>query len=291
LGANWGRAILASGCMLVFTLGGCGTYVPDLQEWPNNNYVGSVLLIHAIVRSVECSLKHAVTNVVNADVTQAPLRASHRAYTDFLNDWGAEVAFTFTIVEKSGANPGAVWKPVTPLTSVFTLGGDATLSANATRIEKLNFFYRVKDLYLRPGQNCDASREDPSGSLLIRNDLKIGEILDSRILPASTGIATTPNTNNTSSGDKNVLSQEITFEVLTSGDLTPTWILTQATVNATGNFLSASRDRTHDLIITFGPLDKANGGRSLIAIAEQSHMSSQISGGVWTNIRPQLLLR
>jgi hypothetical protein len=120
LGANWGRAILASGCMLVFTLGGCGTYVPDLQEWPNNNYVGSVLLIHAIVRSVECSLKHAVTNVVNADVTQAPLHASHRAYTDFLNDWGAEVAFTFTIVEKSGANPGAVWKPVTPLTSVFT---------------------------------------------------------------------------------------------------------------------------------------------------------------------------
>jgi hypothetical protein len=122
--------------------------------------------------------------------------------------------------------------------------------------------------------------KDPTGSFLIRNDLKIGELIDSRTLPASTGIASTPNGANTSSGDKNVLSQEITFEVVTSGDLTPTWILARATVNATGNFFSTGRDRTHDLIVTFGPLDKAQGGRSLIAIAEQSHLSPQISSGI-----------
>jgi hypothetical protein len=286
MGADLGAARLMVGFLLLVGLGGCGTYVPALRDWPNNNTVGAVTMVHAIVRSVECELKNAVTNVVRNDVRAARLRASHRAYTDFLNDWGAEVAFTFTIIEKSAVNPTAVWMPPSPTSAVFTLGGDATASAQATRVEKLNFFYTVKDLYLRPGEVCDASGEDPSGSFLIRNDLKIGELLDLRIAPAATGIATTPNSENTSSGDKNVLSHEITFEVVTSGDLTPTWTLTRATINATGNFLSASRDRTHDLVITFGPLDKPQGGRSLIAIAEQSHFTLQLATGISTNLKP-----
>jgi hypothetical protein len=292
---HWGRAVGKAkwilGLLFPVALGGCGTYVPDLQEFPRNNYAGSVLLVRAITRSVECELKKAVTGVVNADINNARGRASHRAYTDFLNDWGAEVTFTFTIVERTGLNPAGVWMPVSPLTSVFTLSGDANLSSEATRIEKLNFFYTVKDLYLRPGQACDASGEDPTGSFLIRNDLKIGEVLDSRILPASTGIASTPNSNDTSSGDKNVLSQEISFHVITSGDLTPTWVLARGTINATGNFLSGSRDRTHDLLVTFGPLDKPHGGRSLISIAEQTHFSSQISGGISTNLNSTRLRR
>ena len=276
---------------MLFGLAGCGTHVPDLRDWPNNNNVGAVTMVHAIVRSVECELKNAVTNVVNHDVSAARMRPSHHAYTDFLNNWGAEVTFTFTIVEKSAINPAAMWTPPSPSSAVFTLAGDATASAEATRVEKLNFFYTVKNLYLRNGQVCDASGEDPSGSFLIKNDLKIGELLDLRIAPAVTGIATTPNSENTSSGDTNVLSHEITFEVLTSGDLTPTWVLTRATINGTGNFLSASRDRTHDLVITFGPLDKPQGGKSLIAIAEQSHLNLQLSTGIATNLKPVVLPR
>jgi hypothetical protein len=141
----------------------------------------------------------------------------------------------------------------------------------------------VKDLYLRDGQVCDASGEDPSGSFLIRNDLKIAELLDLRIAPAATGNATTPD-----GGDKNVLSHEITFEVVTSGGLTPTWLLTRATINGSGSFLSGSRDRTHDLVITFGPLDKPRGGKSLIAIAEQSHFASQLTSGVSTGFKSAL---
>jgi hypothetical protein len=291
MGVDLGAARLMVGFLLLFGLGGCGTYVPDLRDWPNNNNVGAVTMVHAIVRSVECELKNAVTNVVRHDVSAARSRASHRAYTDFLNDWGAEVAFTFTIIEKSAVNPAVVWMPPSPASAVFTLAGDATASAEATRIEKLNFFYTVKDLYLRDGEVCDASGEDPSGSFLIKNDLKIGELLDLRVAPAATGIATTPNSENTSGGDKNVLSHEITFEVVTSGDLTPTWKLTRATINGTGNFLSASRDRTHDLVITFGPLDKPHGGKSLIAIAEQSHFTLQLATGISTNLKPVVLPR
>jgi hypothetical protein len=262
--------------------------VPSLRDWPNNNEAGAVAMVHAIVRSVECELKNAVTTVVNNDVRAARLRASHRTYTDFLNNWGAEVAFTFTIVEKAGVNPTVAWTLPSPASSVFALGGDAALSAQATRIEKMNFFYTVKDLYLRNGQACDASGEDPSGSFLIKNDLKIVELLDIRITPVVTGNATAPGTA-TSSGDKNVLSHEITFQVVSSGGLMPTWTLTRSTFNGTGTFLSGSRDRTHDLIITFGPLDKARGGKSLIAIAEQSHAISQIDSGFTTSFRSVLL--
>jgi hypothetical protein len=278
-----GAAKLAAG-LLLCGLGGCCTYVPSLRDFPNNDDVGAELMVHAIVRSVECQLKNAVTNFVRTDVRAARLRASHWTYSDFLNDWGAEVAFTFTIVEKSDVNSTGVWMPLSPLSSVFTLGASADVSAQATRVEKLNYFYPVRGLFIREGQPpCDASREDPSGSFLIKNDLKIAELLDFRTISVVTGNAPGP-----ISGDKNVLSHQITFQVVTGGGLTPTWVLTRGTINGSGTFLSGSRDRTHDLVITFGPLDKPLGGRSLIAIAEQSHMTSQINGGFSTSLRSAL---
>jgi len=254
-----------------------------LREWPENDHFGAVDLVRIIVRSVECELKHAVTDVVNTDRNQGHLRANHRYYTDFLNNWGAEVALTFTIVEKSGFNPNATWLPHSPAAAVFTLNGNASLSEQATRIEKLNFFYTMKDLYLPDGKECDASGEDPSGSFLIRNDLKLKDLLDGRIFPAVVGIADTPG-----AGQKNVLSQQITFQAVISGSLTPTVILTRASVDTAGSLLSGSRDKTHDLLITFGPLDKPAGGKSLIAIAEQSHFTSQINSGVTTGFRSVL---
>ena len=123
MGTNLRAARLTTGFFLLLGLGGCGTHVPDLRDWPNNNNVGAVTMVHAIVRSVECELKNAVTDVVRHDVSAARLRASHRAYTDFLNDWGAEVAFTFTIIEKSAVNPTGVWMPPSPASAVFTLAG------------------------------------------------------------------------------------------------------------------------------------------------------------------------
>lgn len=261
---------------------GCGTVVPELRDWPNNDEAGAAAMVTAIVRSVRCELRHAVTNIVNHDVDAVPYRRSHRTYTDFLNNWGAEVAFTFTIVEKSAANPSGVWMPLSPLSSVFTLSGDLSVSAQATRIETMNIFYTVKELYLLPGQTCDVN-EDPSGSFLIKNDLKIVELLDFRLIPAETGNASTPN-----KSDKNVLSHQVTFQVVSSGGLTPTWLLTRGTINASGTFLSGSRDRTHDLVITFGPIDRAFGGRSLIAIAEQAHATSQLKSGFTTGFRSAL---
>ena len=127
--------------MLLFGLEGCGFYVPSLRDWPNNDEIGAIEMVTAIVSSVRCELSNAVTGVVDRDIRAARGRASHRHYTDFLNDWGAEVAFTFTIVEKTDVNPTNVWMPATAASAIFTLGANANLSTEATRIEKLNFFY------------------------------------------------------------------------------------------------------------------------------------------------------
>lgn len=275
-------ARVAFALLILCMLGGCGARVPELRDWPNNNPVGAAVMVEAIVSSVRCDLRRAVTNIVNYDIKAAPHRQSHRTYTDFLNNWGAEVAFTFTIVEKTVVNPTGVWMPPSPATAIFTLGGDASVSAQATRVETMNIFYTMKELYLPPGQTCDAN-EDPSNSLLIQNDLKIAELIQFRLIAAETGNASTPYT-----GDKNVLSHQITFQVVTGGGLTPTWQLTRGTVNGSGTFLSGSRDRTHDLVITFGPIDRARGGKSLIAIAEQAHATSQLTGGFATRLKPAL---
>jgi hypothetical protein len=274
------RAALA--LALSFGLAGCGARVPELRDWPNNDGPGAAAMVEAIVHSVRCDLRRTVTKIVDIDLDAARKRASHRIYTDFLNNWGAEVAFTFTIVEKTVVNPTGVWMPPSPATAIFTLGGDASASAQATRVETMNIFYTMKELYLRPGQTCDAN-EDRSASFLIQDNLKIDELLQFRLTSATTGNASTPN-----DGDKNVLSHQITFQVVTDGGLTPTWQLTRGTINGTGTFLSGSRDRTHDLVITFGPIDRARGGKSLIVIAEQAHATSQLTGGFATRLKPAL---
>jgi hypothetical protein len=52
---------------------------------------------------------------------------------------------------------------------------------------------------------------------------------------------------------QNVISHEVKFEVTTAANAIPGWKLTQIAINQSGTGITASRDRTHDLTITFGP--------------------------------------
>jgi hypothetical protein len=117
--------------------------------------------------------------------------------------------------------------------------------------------------------------------LLIRSDLKLGEWLNAMTNSVATGQVT-------SVGKQNVLSHEITFEVATSGNVAPAWKLVRATVNQSGSLFSTSRDRKHDLLITLGPLDTSQSGSFLIPIAENTHISSQITNGVTTGFKNSL---
>lgn len=74
--------------------------------------------------------------------------------------------------------------------------------------------------------------------------------------------------------EKNALSHDVKFEVVTSGNITPAWKLVQASVNQGGTFFSARRDRTHELLVTFGPSDPA--AKSLLGPASQEFLAAQI---------------
>ena len=49
------------------------------------------------------------------------------------------------------------------------------------------------------------------------------------------------------------VSTELKFVIVSSGNVTPTWKLLAVSANPSGSLYSASRTRTHDLIITVGP--------------------------------------
>jgi hypothetical protein len=74
---------------------------------------------------------------------------------------------------------------------------------------------------------------------------------------------------------------DVKFEVLSSGNITPAWKLTNATVDQTGSLFSTSRDRTHDLLITMGPGDSTG----LTGAAADADISQQITNGITTGLR------
>jgi hypothetical protein len=223
---------------LGFLIAGCGTYVPEIQEIGGSQEAQS--FVQAIVTNVTCEVQDA-------------FYAAHQAYPKgtFLDGWGVQLTLALTTDEKGAVSPSANWLPPSPATAIFNLSGGATVSSEATRIDKMNSYYLVKDLYNAP---CPPGSR--GGPFLLQSDLKLKEWLTS---------ALTAETTNTVQFDKdtadgpfktNALYHEVKFEVISSGGVTPSWKLTTVSVNPTGSLLSASRDRTHDLIITVGPADK-----------------------------------
>jgi hypothetical protein len=198
------------------------------------------------------------------------------------------VALTLTIDEKSTINPSSVLTPVGPLTTVFTLLGSFLGSADATRTDIVNFYYPVPDLYKRAARGGCITGVQPKNStatsFLIQSDLKLQEWLQDQLLSSVTGEINLPTSPNSPTG-KNVISHEVKFQVVTTGDITPAWKLIQVNFNQTGNLFEASRTRTNDLLITLGPRD-FKGFTS--EAARNSHLASQIGLSVSTNLRPGL---
>lgn len=272
-----GRILLFSLCLL---LGGCGTFVPDLQELSLDSGAEQKL-IQAIVTSIHCDISRAVIQFIDQDRETARFNRG-RLLGSWIYNWGAQVTITLTIEEKTIVNSTVVGMPPTPLTSVFTIGATATGSADATRTEKVNYFYTVEELYKRG--ICTVGEQPNTGapSLLIQNDLKIGDWLFDQLPVAGTREATYPG----SAGNvfkQNVLSHETKFEVVSSGGLTPAWKLVNATINQSGTFFNASRDRTSDLVVTFGPLDPKQDNKALIPQAANLHFVQQLGLANSTN--------
>jgi hypothetical protein len=264
--------------LIVSALGGCGIGVPEIQENPFTPGDGQ-LMVQAIVQSVRCELIDAVKDVRDKDIEFAH-KYKQKRVTDFLLQWGAQMTLTLTIDEKSTLAPNTVWMPVSPTNAVFTLGAGVSGAADATRTDKLSFYYLISDL-LKASYCTRGVQQGNENSLLVQSDLKLEEWLADYLGTLGTKEGEAPVSNGGILKDT-VLSHDIKFDITTTGNITPTWKLTRASVNSGGTLFSTSRDRTHDLIITMGPGDKT--GLSTAA-GQNVDASQQFGNAVSSNLK------
>lgn len=252
---------------IVLMLAGCGTYVPEIQENPWN-LVGGQLLVQKIIESIQCEVKDAITYIINQDLRLSRI-ANQPPQTDWLRAWGVQMQLTLTVDEKSTVSPSGVYTPM----QIFFLGLGANLSSQATRINTLNYYNIVSDIYGNGKEYCHPIdiEDAATGSLLIQSDLKLKEWLASIVLARGTAqVPFTPNRQNGNNG----FSHEVTFEIVTSANIAPMWKLVHAAINQSGPLFSVNRDRKNDLIITFGPNNPIT--NSLQTTAAGTFLAAQI---------------
>jgi hypothetical protein len=260
---------------LTAMLTGCGTYVPGIPEFALQP--GSTQrLVQVILDSIHCEIKNSVKFIVYKDIEYATKYTGYRTAAWF-DDWGIQGALTLTIKESTEFNPTTSWIP-----SMLKLGFGLDGSAQATRTEVLNFYNSVDELapkVLRDKELADKENKactfpldepHPIGSLFINSNLGIREWLEAIILSRETG------------STQLVLNQGVThdvqFQVVTSADFTPTMTFPHVTVNGGGKFLSVMRNRMHELLLTFGPVDKEK--KTLVGPAADQFLAGQIGSAI-----------
>jgi hypothetical protein len=225
--------------VLSFVITGCGLYVPEIQDFGDK--VTGQQLVQSITYNVTCEVQDAIAAVYQ-----------NRKST-FLDTWGVQLTLNLQVEEKSSVNPVVNWLPPSPANAVFNLSAGGTLSADATRTDKLNSYFTVAKL--RRLGPCDPATR-PGGLLLMQSNLGLDEWLISNLTASDTGEVNYTGDYSDGPLGQNVLSHEIKFDLTNTGNITPGWALTRVMVNQSGDFLSATRDRTNDLTITLGPTVK-----------------------------------
>jgi hypothetical protein len=223
-----------------FVITGCGLFVPELQDFGDK--VTGQQLVHSITYNVTCEVQDAIDKIYN--------NPDHHVKSTFLDTWGVQITLSLQVEEKSSANPVVNWLPPSPTNAVFNLAAGGTLSADATRTDKLNSYFTVAQL--RTLGPCDPATR-PGGLLLMQSNLGLDEWLIANVTNANTGEVNYAADFTDGPLGQNVLSHEVKFDITNTGNLTPGWVLTRVMINQGGNFLSATRDRTNDVTITLGP--------------------------------------
>lgn len=226
-----------------------------------------------IVTSVHCDVANAIIELYEKQRSYQALRPIARK----MNGWGVQMALTLKTSEKSTFNPGAVWAPVG---GIFTLGASANLLSEAVRTNILNFYYLVPQLRARGRCTAGLQPDAPVRSLLIQNDLKFRDWLFDQLAPVATNEITLPDLPG-GPLERNVLSHEVSFQVVSTGGISPAWKLDFANYNQSGVFLEATRDRVHTLLITMGPGD----GSGLKGAAKDVALSSSIGLSVTNHLQ------
>jgi hypothetical protein len=112
-----------------------------------------------------------------------------------------------------------------PAPQSFAIGFGGGLSADATRTDKFTFYYLVPDL-MGDEPSCHADKRDSADlygtSLLRQSDLGIYKWLNNAMyLRSSVGISRP--------SEQEVMTYDVKFDIVSSGDFTPSWELVYVT--------------------------------------------------------------
>jgi hypothetical protein len=268
---------LLSAILSASMLSGCGVFVPEMQEfWGNED--DNRIRINKVIDQVRCEVGQAIRLAIQYDKENPPEKLK------FFDEWGVQITLTLTVEEKTTLNPGvSLNTPIHNATTNFageflppsgsalatqtysflsfpqsySFGLGGKLSTDATRVNTFHIFYPVSD-FLGKGAWADNGRTDRSclthnpanGTLFIQSDLKVRSALFDFLLPIRSGVQNNvPN---------NGFSHDITFEIVSDGNITPTWKLVRVSANTSNSLFDTSRDRKQELLLTFGPI-QSNG--------------------------------
>jgi hypothetical protein len=294
--------VIKIGCLsaLAVMLGACGMYVPEIEEFWGTP-IDATIKVNKIAGQVVCELRKSVQQVVydnehNRTTFVAgpgtPPPPKHRDLSWFVNTWSAQVTLNLNIIENSALTPGVSLNEVlrnaitkfpgaSPVTTgqSFSFGLGGTASSAATRNDKLNMFFSVKELLQGPpsmGAPCTAT-EPAKADLFVQSDLKLYDWLSAALLPYDANIINYAN----NSTAQNAITHDIKFEIVSNGNVNPQWKLVNITANTSPTLFAAGRDRTQELIITFGPTQAGpGGGHSLAMPAANSHLATETGSAV-----------
>ena len=272
-----GKRIFPLVLILLGTVSGCGLWVPEKdlfsddvvtpgQPSPRGKYE------NLVVAHIRCEIRNGVWNALKLPNVQ------------WLATWGATVTLKMTVGEMSALNPG-VSLPTVLENSVkkfpvngnvttpqsFALGLGASGSANATRLETIQFTYSNKELLDEAIQdlktNGTLSCDKLENGIMVQGDLKIGQFIYDKAVVAAIGEASSKNP---TAPPYSVLQEDITFVTAFGGSVTPTWHFATITINPTGTLLSATRTSTNDVLITLGPVAQPAKGKSQAQLSAQT---------------------
>lgn len=252
----------------------CGTYVPEIQEfWGTRD--DATYKVNKIASQVACELRKAVQTVVWEPPPETPPAPDGRVpprrdLSWFVNKWAVQVTLNLNIIENSSLTPGVTLNDLSPS---FTLGLGGTASSTATRNDKLNMFFTVKELLEgTPSIRLTCRSGTANADLFLQSDLKIYDWLHAALLPHSVGIINYAN--NTTA--QNAITHDIKFQIVSNGSVNPQWKLVKFSANTGASLVSAGRDRTQELIITFGPTQQG----MLAPAAANSHLATETGSAI-----------
>lgn len=303
---------MLSTMLVVSLLSGCGTYVPEIQEFYEAPH-GVATMIDAIVNQVQCEVQTGVQFLILDDIDAAEAAKgaglNQGRSLSWLDTWAAQVTLTLTIEERSALNPGVAFNtPIIPAVTTFpgniavttqqnySLGLGGTFSASATRKETLSWFIDFRKFTDKASLKKAKLEKDRLGDtiptcnqengIFIQSDLKLREWMYDVMLPAFVRGGQVPDyaqslKNEAKKSKKDVISHEVIFVIIYGGNITPSWKLVRISANQGLPLFGAQRSKTQDLIITMGP----NEDGQLAIAAQNTALASQIGIAVANAIR------